>query len=290
MTLGEHIDELRRRLLRGLLTVVVLFIVAFGFVDTLAHALWAPHRTAVEMINADRLDAAIELVRSDPEIDGAEYFVDPEASDEDKRLLAEREVPLQLIQTAPGESFLFALKTAFYLALFVGSPILLWELWGFIAAGLYSHERGVVTRHFPVSVLLFVVGVLFSYFVMLPYAMYFLGAVFDLEWVQPQYKVSEYASILFTLSLALGTVFQLPIVMIVLARLGVVQPATYSRYRPYFLVGAFAMAAILTPPDPFTQILMAGPMVVLYEIGILVARLVARPRQHPGGEGSGAEA
>ena len=279
MTLGEHLDELRKRLVRGGLAVGLVFIVAWTFYDELAQVLWEPHYKSVEMLNQDRVEEIEEDLAADPTLDPGEFFVDPDA--EPRELLDSQRLKVSLQATHPSESFLFALKISLYVALFGGSPVLLWELWQFIAAGLYRHERRATLRYFPLSAGLFVGGVVFGYFLMMPYAMYFLGGTFELDLVENNYKVSDYASMLFQLCFALAVVFQLPVIILFAARLGLIEPKTLGRYRGHFAVGSFVIAAILTPPDPFTQSLMALPMIVLYEFGILLARWTGRERVRP---------
>jgi sec-independent protein translocase protein TatC len=160
---------------------------------------------------------------------------------------------------------------------------LLWQLWQFIAAGLYPHERRAALRYFPYSVVLFVAGVLFGYFLMVPYAMYFLGIALEPDVLHSQYRLADYFSVLTALSLALALVFQLPVLMTFATRLGLLEPAQIVKSRPYVIVGAFVIAAILTPPDPITQCMMAIPILALFELGLISARLCARPRTAPDG-------
>ena len=277
MTLREHLDELRSRMWKGTAAVLVCFVACYAVYEEIANALWQPHYRAVEMLNQDLLEEVLLDVEAGEREAGEWLVVDMDPPE----LLPHRSYQPNLQGTNPSESFVFALMTCLYVAIFVGSPILLWQIWGFVAAGLYDHERRAVTRYFPLSVGLFIGGVLFGYFVMMPYAMYFLGSVFDLVQVENNYKVSEYASLLFSLCLALGIVFQLPVVILIFARLGLIEPQDLSRYRGHFAVLAFIIAALLTPPDPVTQSLMAFPMIGLYEFGILLARAFGKPRETP---------
>ena len=185
-------------------------------------------------------------------------------------------IPSKLLVTGPFENFLVSLKVALYAALFVGGPYLLFELWGFIAAGLYRTERRVVLSYLPVSVLLFFVGILFAYLTMVPYGIYFLNRGEALLSGRPDIRASEYLSFLSILCFGLGIVFQVPIVMTALARVQLVEPATFAKLRGHFVLGSFVLAAFFTPPDPYTQVMMAGPMVVLYEVGIWTSRGAAR--------------
>jgi sec-independent protein translocase protein TatC len=157
-------------------------------------------------------------------------------------------------------------------------------MWQFIAAGLYKHEKRLVHVYFPFSVGLFLTGVVFCYVWVLPVGLYFLSSTLRIDQIKPTMTSDKYFDFLSTMCLAMGAVFQLPILMIFLSSLGIIEPRTYSRYRPHFLVIALFVAAIVTPgPDYYSQILMTIPMYILYEVGILVSRWRARPRKHPDG-------
>ncbi len=277
MTLGEHLAELRSRLLKGLAVVLLAFIGAWIAYEPISALAMRPFDEAVVRINAHWEEVYAERVAAGE--DPLSFFT---SADPKTRELRERfRVGDRLTAISPTEGFTFILRICFYFALLAGGPVLLWQLWQFISAGLYPNERRAVLRYFPYSVVLFVVGVLFGYYVMVPFAMYFLGIAFDTDVVQPQYRLEDYFSLLSALCLALALVFQLPVFMTFAARLGLVTPKQMSSSRGYFIVGAFVVAAILTPPDPYTQSMMAIPMVVLYEVGILAARISARPREVP---------
>lgn len=279
MSLAQHLDELRRRLVRGLGTVLVCFVFAWAFYEEIADYAIQPYLDAVEKINAHWVEHYTAECEGDADLDPKDYFVDPEA---EPRVLVDRlRVDTRLSLLKPAEGFLFALKLCFYFALFAGGPVLLWQLWQFVAAGLYPEERRAALRYFPYSVALFVIGALFGYFVMIPNAMYYLGIAFSPDFLAADFRLEYYFSMLTTLTLALALVFQLPVVMTFVARLGLVEVKTLSNGRGYFVVGSFVIAAILTPPDPVTQSLMAVPMIGLYEVGLIAARLVAKPRAVP---------
>ncbi len=277
MTLGEHLAELRSRLVKGVIAVTVAFAGAWAMYEPIADIVMRPFDDAVARINAHNKERYEERLEDGG--DPLRYFTtaDP-ATWELREDLRAADRPTAL---SPTEGFTFILRICLYFALFVGGPVLLWQVWQFIAAGLFPKERKAALRYFPFSVALFVGGVLFGYYLMIPFAMYFLGIAFDPEDLKPQYRLQDYFSLLTSLSLALAVVFQLPVVMTFAARLGLVTPAQMARYRGYFIVSTFAIAAILTPPDPITQCLMAVPMMLLFEIGLLAARLTARPRQAP---------
>lgn len=269
MTLGEHLEELRLRLIRSAAALVLVFFGAYVFVAPIADFVMAPLGRAIGMLNADLVELYEEKLAEDPELERADYF-DPA---DPQRLAAP--IPTTPRGDAAHSGFFFQLKICLLFSLAVAGPFMLWQLWQFIAAGLYPHERKTVYRMFPASAGLFVAGISFGYFVLVPYGYYFLTRVSLLQ-IRHDPEVGVYFTFLMSLCLALGVVFQLPVVMTALARVDLVQPATYRRFRPHFLIAALAVSAILTPPDPITQLMMAVPMVLLYEVGILLSSAALR--------------
>jgi sec-independent protein translocase protein TatC len=182
--------------------------------------------------------------------------------------------------TGVGESFVFALNNAIYSSIFIGSPFFLWQMWLFIAAGLYPHEKRGVRFAFPISLVLFVTGVVFAFLVIVPLGLYFLNVTLEPDQVTTSLKLDQYFGFVRALCLAMGAIFQLPILMVFAARFGLVEPATFAKYRAHWVVIALIIAALLTPgPDFYSQVLMAIPMLLLYEIGIQLGRFLARPRK-----------
>ena len=281
MSLGGHLEELRKRLFRSVLVLSIAFGAAWFYKEEIAVWVLWPYRTAAREINATFVaNAEAELARPATVKKRSDYFLSEDP--DDKRLrdpVNERPVMFGI-----GESFFFVLNNSLYFALFLGGPFVLWQIWQFVGAGLYKHEKRAILRYFPASVLLFVSGVLFCFFLIIPTGMYYLAITLPQEMVNQMTQLEKYTSFLTTMCLAMGAVFQLPIVMIFAARLGLIEPATYSKYRPHFVVGALFVAAVITPgPDWVSQVLMTLPMLVLYEVGIIVAKLAARPRKKPDG-------
>lgn len=269
MTLGEHIEELRTRLLRSGIALALVFVGSYLFVNPIARFVMAPHGWAVDWLNADLVELYEARLAADPSLERGEFFDPP-----DSQLLVEP-VPRRLRADGAHSGFFFQIKVCLLFSLAVAGPFMLWQLWQFIAAGLYQHERRAVYRLFPASGALFVGGLAFGYLVLVPYGYYFLARA-TLGELRHDPEVGLYFTFLTSLCLALGAVFQLPIVMMALARVELVEVKTFSRYRPHFLVGALFVSAMLTPPDPITQLMMGVPMVLLYELGILLARFSAR--------------
>ena len=271
MTLGEHLEELRRRLIIGLGSIFVLFFLAFYFSDEAMRVVLRPYYVMVAKLERYYMEQAEEELALDPSIPRERLFV---FDGERERLRGLQDT--RLTSVGPGETFFFQVKICIYASLFLGSPILLWQVWMFVAAGLYKREKRVALRYFPSAALLFVCGVLFGYFVLVPYGMYFLNRTTPLDLVRPDFRIQEYFGFLSSLCLGLGVAFQLPIAMLVLARLDLVSAETFAKYRGHMWVITMIVAGVLTPPDPYTQSMMALPMLLLYEVGILCARTSAR--------------
>ena len=183
----------------------------------------------------------------------------------------------RLIFTNLPEMFLTYLKTAFICGILLTAPVLFHQLWLFIAPGLYQHEKKYAIPFVVFSTILFVGGALFGYFIVFPFGFkFFLG--FANEYIQALPSVKQYFSFSIKLLFAFGIVFELPVVAFFLSKMGIVTPEFLKKKRKYALLLTFVMAAILTPPDVITQLMMAGPLILLYEIGILVARMARRKK------------
>jgi len=172
--------------------------------------------------------------------------------------------------TAPAEGFLVALKASLFFSFFCTTPVVLWQLWQFLKPGLLENEKKAVFPLFTVSVSLFLIGVSFCYFLVLPTALKFLLG-FGSSHFQPLLSVSRYSSFVCFMLLGFGISFNLPIVVLALAHLNIVSAAWLRHQRKFVLLGIVVLAAVLTPsPDALSQILLAIPLFVLYEATILV--------------------
>ena len=180
-----------------------------------------------------------------------------------------------LIYTGLPEAFFTHVKVAAIAGLFVVSPYVFYQLWMFIAPGLYEGERKWIAPIALCSALCFVTGALFGYYVVFPFGFqFFLG--YATEFVKPMPSVKEYFSFATSMLFAFGFIFELPLFMLFLSALGVVSHKTLRKYRKYAILGNFVVGAILTPPDVVSQLLMAGPLCLLYEIGIIVAMIFGK--------------
>ena len=181
----------------------------------------------------------------------------------------------RLIFTNLPEMFLTYLKTALVTGILFVAPVIFYQLWMFIAPGLYQNEKRFVVPFVVFSTILFVGGALFGYFIVFPFGFkFFLG--FANEYIQALPSVKQYFSFSIKLLFAFGIVFELPVVIFFLSKMGLVTPEFLKKKRKYALLLTFVMAAILTPPDVITQLMMAGPLILLYEIGIIIARIARR--------------
>lgn len=177
------------------------------------------------------------------------------------------------IFTKPAEGFLVHLKLSLYIALFLSFPFIIWQIWKFVAPGLYRHEKRKVLPLLTSSSVLFVAGGLFGYFVVLPKCIAFLVKTFSSEVIRPLLSISEFLTFAVRFLFAFGIAFLTPIFTLALVKLGIVERSTLVRARKYIILGAFAFAAILTPPDAISQVALAIPLVVLWEIGLILSRI-----------------
>ncbi len=179
-----------------------------------------------------------------------------------------------LVFIAPTEAFFAQLKVAFLASLVLVWPYLCYQAWAFVVPGLYDKELRYMVPFVVSATFMFLLGGTFVYTLILPYGMAFLLGYGSATLV-PMISVGAYISFAVRLLIAFGAIFELPVVMVLLAKLGLVTPQMLSRNRKYVIVLSFLVAAILTPPDVFTQVLMAVPLLILYEVSILLTRWTA---------------
>jgi len=177
----------------------------------------------------------------------------------------------ELVFIAPQEAFVTNIQIAFFGGVFLSSPVILYQVWRFVSRGLKANERKYVLIFGPLSFLLFVVGCAFGYFLIVPLGIRFLLS-FSTEFITPMISISKYISFLGLLTMVFGLVFQLPLVMLFLTKIGVVNSKFLSQRRREAIVIIFIAASLLTPPDVITQVLMALPLIVLYELGIIFSK------------------
>jgi len=239
MTVSEHIDELRTRLIRMLIGVAV----AGGF------CFW-------------RMDWMVAFLRHPLEAVMERY---PES--------------IVMTQKTVYDGFAGAMKLAFLAGCVLGSPVILWQAWAFVGAGLYGHERRAIKFYAIPGFVLFLLGAWLAYSFVLPIAFDFLvGYANDELSLSTYLQWNEHVGLVAMIMFVFGLMFQLPVVMVFLMRVGVVEPATFRRYRRHAIVLAFFVGMILTPPDVVSQTALASCLIFLYEGAILVGARVAKPR------------
>lgn len=180
-----------------------------------------------------------------------------------------------MIATEIASPFLTPLKLAFFVALFIAIPFVLYQLWAFVAPGLYRQEKRLAVPILCSSVVLFYIGCAFAYFLVLPAVFAFMTRVAPAG-VSVMPDINHYLDFVLVLFLAFGVCFEVPVVLVILVAVGVVTPIQLVHSRRYAIVGAFVVAAVLAPPDVLSQTLLALPMCLLYEVGIIGARAVVR--------------
>jgi sec-independent protein translocase protein TatC len=191
-------------------------------------------------------------------------------------LLANLHAGDQLIATSPMSGFMMPLKLAFFTALIVAMPWVLYQIWAFVAPGLYRKEKRFAIPVLISSIVLFYAGIAFAYFIVFDMAFHFLMGITP-EQVSNMPDINLVLTFVLTLFMAFGIAFEVPVVVMLLVLTGLVSAEKIAASRGYVIIGVFIAAAVLTPPDPISQIMMAIPMWLLFEAGLVMARLLVRP-------------
>jgi len=278
-----HLGELRRRILVSLIAVGVGFVLAFNFSEPIINWLARPLRSAQRTDAPDprrRLPSAAEVdARVEALFPGATYTAEQRQflktlTRAVAEIEQERGQRLQVIEVT--ESFWVNMKVAMIAGLFLVLPVVLYEVWAFIAPGLLIHERRFALPFVVISTGLFALGATFALAVVIPFAVQFLAS-YKTGNMLVQFTLTRYVDFVLKFTLAFGLVFELPLAMTMAAKLGLVTPQFLAKNRKYAILINFVIAAILTPtPDAFNQILMAAPLCLLYEAGIVAARVFTR--------------
>lgn len=186
----------------------------------------------------------------------------------------------QMIATDVVGVFFVPVKVTMLAAFLIALPYVLYQMWAFVAPGLYSHEKKLVAPLVAVSTLLFLAGMSFAYFLVFPVVFAAMTA-FTPEGVSWMTDINKYLDFVLTLFVAFGVTFEVPVAVVVLARLGVVSVTQLKEARPYVIVGAFIIAAVVTPPDVVSQFMLAMPLWLLYELGVLIAAMLVKKEESP---------
>jgi sec-independent protein translocase protein TatC len=239
----DHLIELRSRLMRAMIAIFIAFIVCFFFASRIFNILVIPYERAAGPLR-----------------------------------------DIKLIYTAPQEYFFTQMKLALFGALFLAFPIIANQIYKFVAPGLYKNERSAFLPFLVATPILFALGAMLVYFGVMPLAMKFFLSMEQhggqgKATIELLPKVNEYLGLIMTLIFAFGLVFQLPVIMTLLARAGLVTTETLKGKRKWAIVIAFIVAAVLTPPDPISQISLALPTIALYEISVIAVRYIEKQRR-----------
>ena len=239
-TFISHLVELRDRLLRAILAVLLVFLCLFPWAKDLYALLAQP-------------------------------------------LLAVLPTGGQMIATDVVGVFLVPVKVAMLVAFVIALPYVLYQIWAFVAPGLYTHEKRLVVPLIFTSTLLFIAGMAFAYFLVFPIVFKFMASIAP-EGVAWMTDIEKYLSFALTTFVAFGVTFEVPVAVVLLVHMNVVSVQKLKEIRPYVIVGAFVVGAIFTPPDVISQLLLAVPLWVLYELGILVAATMIRRKPEAVGD------
>ena len=237
----SHLIELRQRLINSFIFLFSFFVVCYFFSEEIYSFLVQPYADAVKDDNVNR----------------------------------------RLIFTALQETFLTYLRVSFFAALFVSSPIILMQIWKFVAPGLYKNEKEAILPYLIATPILFLFGGMLVYYLIMPLAIKFFlsfeaSSINSALPIQLEAKVNEYLSLVMKLIFAFGLSFQLPVILSLLARVGFIDSVFLKERRKYVVVIIFVAAAILTPPDPITQIGLAIPLLILYELSIFSVKIIEK--------------
>lgn len=228
-SLSEHLEELRSRLIKSIIFVIITSGALYSFVNPILASLVKPVG--------------------------------------------------KLVFIAPQEAFITNVKIAFFGGLFLSSPVIIYQAWKFVSVGLVAAERKYSLLFGPLSFIFFIGGASFGYFLIVPLGIKFLLG-FATDYVTPMITIGKYVSFVAALTFSFGVVFQLPLIILFLTKIGLVTPQFLSEKRKHAIVLVFIAAALLTPPDVVTQCLMALPLILLYELGVLFSKFSSKKRSN----------
>ncbi|MBN8762990.1 MAG: twin arginine-targeting protein translocase TatC [Thiobacillus sp. 63-78] len=239
-TFISHLIEMRNRLLRAMLAIVIIFVCLFPWAQDIYALLARP-------------------------------------------LLAALPKGGQMIATEITTPFFVPMKVTLMAAFLLALPWVFYQAWAFVAPGLYQHEKRIGVPLVIASIILFLTGMAFAYFLVFPLVFHFIVSVTPTG-VAVMTDIGKYLDFVLTMFMAFGITFEVPIAVVLLVKMGMVSVAKLREIRPYVIVGAFVIGAIFTPPDVISQFMLATPLWVLYEIGIIVAAMISKPRPESGSD------
>lgn len=258
MSFLEHLEELRWHLVRSILAVFIGAIVAFIFKNVIFDTVILGPKSPDFVTNKFLCDI------------GQKYNL---------KNLCINSVPLDIISVKMAGQFMMHILVSLIAGLVIAFPYVFYEFWSFVAPALHGNERRHAKGAVFYSSLLFLLGVVFGYFLISPLTVHFLGSYRVSPEVENKINLISYVSTMTSVVLASGIIFELPVVVFFLTKIGLVTPEFMRKYRRHSLVGILIVAAIITPPDVFSQILVAIPLIFLYEISIFISRSTIRKQE-----------
>lgn len=237
MTVQDHIQELRKRVIAVILFFVVAIVIALFFAEPVILYLQRSGIAKDLQLHAFRITDPLKIY----------------------------------------------IQMAFIIACVITLPFILYQLWAFVAPGLYEKERKITLSYIPVSIILFLAGILFSYFILFPFVLRFMGNLGEKMEINSVIGINEYFQFLFQLTIPFGFLFQMPVVIMFLTRLGIISPALLVKIRKYAYFVLLIIAALITPPDVFSLILITLPLLFLYELSIWISKISGKESEQSAG-------
>jgi sec-independent protein translocase protein TatC len=267
MSFLEHLGELRDRLISCIKCMLVVLIACGYFYQDIGDFYFGfiPERVEIELEDGEK--ATVAKVNYEKRLEKGEKI----------KLI--KELDRQLLSITPVETFMTMIKCLLLTSFIISVPWILFQVWLFISPGLYANEKKHALPFVLSGTFFFVAGLTFAFFIGLPTA---INVLYGYDWgglAKTQWTISSTLGFVLRLFLAFGIAFELPVVVFTLASMGIVTPKTLAKQRPYVLLGLLILSAVLTPPDWITQLLLAGPLYVLFELSILAARIFVREKK-----------
>ncbi|MCY4605016.1 MAG: apolipoprotein N-acyltransferase, partial [Gemmatimonadetes bacterium] len=267
----DHLEELRWRILKALGALVVGAVICFAFSDSIVQILTRPYEEAVLSLESQQSSGVVLAVKKLV----SQWLDQPDAAPEPDAPIADLPPARRLQALRPMTYFFISLQIAFVGGLLLALPVIFYQAWRFVAPGLLQREKRLTLPIISLSVLCFSVGAMIAYYIVLPLGLRFFLALEPPD-MTSQWAADEYIGFVLRLIAGFGIVFEMPVLSLFLAKVGVLTAARMRRIRRYAIIGIFVLGAIFTPPDPVSQILMALPLLLLYEISIWVCKISER--------------
>ena len=267
----DHLEELRWRILKALAALVVGAVICFAFSDSIMQILTRPYEEAVLSLESQQSAGVVRAIKKLV----SQWLDQPDAAPEPDAPISDLPPARRLQALRPMTYFFISLQIAFVGGLLLALPVIFYQAWRFVAPGLLQREKRLTLPIISLSVLCFSVGAMIAYYIVLPLGLRFFLALEPPD-MTSQWAADEYIGFVLRLIAGFGIVFEMPVLSLFLAKVGVLTAVRMRRIRRYAIIGIFVLGAIFTPPDPVSQLLMALPLLLLYEISIWVCKISER--------------